>query len=478
MIKVAVIGGGLSGTLTAMRLLEHIGERVSVTLVERKTRQLQRGVAYSARLSQQLLNVPAGNMSLFAEKPNDFLEWLHAGPMPAAVPSDLVSRNLFGDYVSDRFHATIEQNPRRLSVLHGEVVGLDQHPAHGYRLRFDDDRIITADVVVLALGNAPPAHIKGLDPNARKHPAYIPWPWQEGVLGRIQPDDDVVFIGMGLTMVDLLFSLKDAGHRGAITVLSRSGRVSLPHALGHVWTLRQPLPSAPYAVADLLRWVRTEARSAQEAGVPWQAVMDAVKPHVQDWWMGMPLEERQRFLRNARPLWEIHRHRMPTQVHQRLQQAMASGSVRNLAARVAKITVDDDRLRIACRERGSGKAIDVWAKHLINCTGPQTDARRLDQPLLVDMLAMGFVSWDPLHMGIRTEPSGALVDASGRASENLFAIGPLCKPTLWECTAVPEIRRQANALAELIAVRRPQLQSKGWRQVLAQLTDRFAFIDA
>jgi uncharacterized NAD(P)/FAD-binding protein YdhS len=458
--------------------MEHTGAEGSVTLVERKPRQLQRGVAYSARLSQQLLNVPAGNMSLFADRPNDFFDWLRAGPMPATLTNDLVSRNLFGDYVSDRFNASLEQNRRRLKVVHGEVVGLDQHPVHGYRLRLDDDRLFAADVVVLAMGNAPPAHIQGMDPAARKHPAYIPWPWAEGVLTKIQPDDDVVFIGMGLTMVDLLFSLRDAGHRGAITVLSRNGRVPLPHALGEAWSLRQPLPVAPYAIAELFRWVRTEARSAQDAGVPWQAVMDAVKPNVQKWWMGLPLEERQRFLRHVRPIWEVHRHRMPTRVHERLRRSMSDGSLRHFAARISRVSVDDDRLRIACMVRDSKTSSDIWAKHLINCTGPQSDIRRLDQPLLVDMMAKGFVRWDPLHMGILTDPSGALVDASGRISDSLFAIGPLCKPTLWECTAVPEIRHQVDALARQVAVQRAQLRSRGWRHVLAEVSDRFALIDA
>lgn len=477
MIRIAIIGGGVSGTLTAMRLIERIPDRVSVTMVERKPRQLQRGVAYSSRLSQQLLNVPACNMSLFAERPHDFLDWLRAGPMPRAQALDLVPRILFGDYLSDRSHALIERHRGALRMVIGEATGLEHHPAHGYRIRLDEGPSIEADAVVLALGNAPPEHVPGIDPAVREHPAYVPWPWAENALGRIAPDDDVVFVGMGLTMVDLLFSLKDAGHRGAVTVISRHGRFPLPHDLGHTWQLRQPLPLAPYTIAGLFRWVRQEVALAATEKVPWQAVFDAVKPLVREWWSGLPVEERQRFLRHVRPIWEVHRHRMPAQVHARLVKAVAEGSVRNIAGRIGLIRVDDDRLRIKLAQR-DGTAAECWAKHVVNCTGPQADARRLDQPLLVDMLAQGFVRWDPLHMGIHTDPSGALIDAAGKISENLFAIGPLCKPTLWECTAVPEIRLQANTIATLIALKRSRLQTKGWRQVLVQLTDRLTFTDA
>jgi len=478
MLRVAVIGGGLSGTLAAMRIVELAGERVRVTLVERKARQLQRGVAYSARLSQQLLNVPAGRMSLFPERPDDFLDWLRAGPMPQVHADELVPRNLFGDHASDRFHSCLDENRGCIKVVHGEAIGLDQHPANGYRVKLDDERSFLADVVVLALGNAPPAHVPGLDPAARKHPAYIAWPWAEDALRNIGPGDEVVFVGAGLTMVDVLLSLEDAGHQGPVTLISRNGRTPLPHHLGHHWTLQQALPTAPHAAADLLRWVRNEVALAEAKEIPWQTVMDAVKPLVQDWWMGMEHAERERFLRHLRPFWEVHRHRMPRRVHKRLQACIDSGRVRSLAARIGRMTVDDDRLRITYRERGSAVPGEVWAKHIINCTGPQSDTRRMDQPLIVDMLAMGHLSWDPLRMGIRTDPSGALIDASGRVSESLFAIGPLRKPTLWESTAVPEIRIQALELARHLAMQRKALGVKGWRKVLRSLADRLALVEA
>ncbi|MDF1743819.1 MAG: hypothetical protein P1V19_08990, partial [Gimesia sp.] len=38
----------------------------------------------------------------------------------------------------------------------------------------------------------------------------------------------------------------------------------------------------------------------------------------------------------------------------------------------------------------------------------------------------------------------------GEHSEFLFAIGPLMKGTLWETTAVPELRGQAMRVAQLL----------------------------
>ncbi|MDO9396717.1 MAG: hypothetical protein Q7T71_09250, partial [Herbiconiux sp.] len=55
---------------------------------------------------------------------------------------------------------------------------------------------------------------------------------------------------------------------------------------------------------------------------------------------------------------------------------------------------------------------------------------------------------DPLLLGIDTLDGGELVGESGRAVPGLYAVGPPRKGTLWESTAIPEIRNQAAAVAD------------------------------
>jgi uncharacterized NAD(P)/FAD-binding protein YdhS len=64
---------------------------------------------------------------------------------------------------------------------------------------------------------------------------------------------------------------------------------------------------------------------------------------------------------------------------------------------------------------------------------------------------MGFASYDPLRIGINTDNHGCVIGTFGKATANLYALGPLRKATLWETTAVPEIREHALELAERIA---------------------------
>ena len=59
-----------------------------------------------------------------------------------------------------------------------------------------------------------------------------------------------------------------------------------------------------------------------------------------------------------------------------------------------------------------------------------------------------------LGVGLETEDC-AVIDAAGRASSWLFALGPLTRPAWWEVTAVPEINLQIDRLVAQIAQSAP-----------------------
>ena len=48
---------------------------------------------------------------------------------------------------------------------------------------------------------------------------------------------------------------------------------------------------------------------------------------------------------------------------------------------------------------------------------------------------------------METDGSCALIGIDGSVSQTMFAVGPPTKPMLWEITAIPEIRQQAQAVA-------------------------------
>ena len=100
---------------------------------------------------------------------------------------------------------------------------------------------------------------------------------------------------------------------------------------------------------------------------------------------------------------------------------------------------------------------------LVNCTGPREALTDAPDALFRNLFQRGLVRPDELDMGIEVTPDFAVVDQEGRPSGFIFAIGPLLKGTLWETTAVPELRAQTYQVAQALLACDQRLQPD-WAQ--------------
>jgi len=103
-LRVAIVGGGFSGTLVAVHLLRG-NLPVHIDLID--PRAAGRGLAYSTIWDDHLLNVPAVRMSAFGSEPMHFLDWLHSNGKPGAAPDFFAPRRLFGTYLQDLLQTSI-----------------------------------------------------------------------------------------------------------------------------------------------------------------------------------------------------------------------------------------------------------------------------------------------------------------------------------------------------------------------------------
>src|SRR5207244_2874675 len=78
---------------------------------------------------------------------------------------------------------------------------------------------------------------------------------------------------------------------------------------------------------------------------------------------------------------------------------------------------------------------------------PECNYYKLKDPLVLNLLARGMIHPDPLFLGLMTAPNGAALNYLGQPSTNLYTLGSLRKGMLFETTAVPELRAQAEELA-------------------------------
>jgi uncharacterized NAD(P)/FAD-binding protein YdhS len=450
----AIIGAGFSGTLLALHALRRAPAQTQVLLIER-TRRFGHGLAYGSGNPNHLLNVPAARMSAFHDRPGDFLDWLHRQPAwQNCTGQCFVPRQAFGAYIRDLLKAELRRPDiaSRLVLVRGEVQSLRPDGA-ALSLRLDRDRSLVADIAVLATGNFPPEPPPVADPSFYDGKLYRADPWAPAATAGLDPAAPVLLIGSGLTAIDLVISLLDQHHTGPITALSRRGLKPLVHTDAQVQA-RGARPAFPSRAVSLLRHLRAAAREAGRRGEPWQATVDGLRPFTQDVWQSMPASDCAAFLRHLRPWWDIHRHRMAPSVAGRIAAAEQAGQLRIRAGRIQTYQpVGDDLVdvRFRLRPRDGGGVDTLRVGRVINCSGPTSDYKRTNDPLLCALLDTGLVRPDPLRLGLDVTGTCALRETSGAVSRQLFAVGPITKGMFWEMTAVPDLRRQCEALATHLA---------------------------
>ena len=390
------------------------------------------GIAFSTDEPAHVLNVRAQSMSAWPDDPDDYAR-------DCGDPGGFAERRHFGRYL----RAILDE-----AVAGGHVETLPSgavaavREAGEWRIDVEDGgRTITAQALVLAIGNQPPEPLSFAP--AASGERFINNPWSEQAKAAVRDSaasgGDVLLIGTGLTMIDTVLSLNAAGHRGRIVALSRRGQIPRAHAEF------APAPVAvgelPAGLLGLWRWVRR--RSAE---VGWRAAVDSLRPHSHSLWRGLSVAEQRRFLRHARPWWDVHRHRIAPEVAKQIVDRVAAGRLEIVAGRIVEVQPANDGLEVAIKRRGQGKAEFKRFALIFNCTGPLGTIQRSRDPMLRQMLDDGLVRADQL--GIALE-----VDERSRAAgaDMLWALGPLTKGRYWEIVAVPDIREQAAAVAEDIA---------------------------
>jgi uncharacterized NAD(P)/FAD-binding protein YdhS len=93
------------------------------------------------------------------------------------------------------------------------------------------------------------------------------------------------------------------------------------------------------------------------------------------------------------------------------------------------------------------------------CRGAGDRQLAAEQPLLKQLLADGLTRPDALKLGLDVSHAGALIGGDGRATGDLFAVGPITRGTFWEIVAVPDLRVACERMAELLLPRAGSTES-------------------
>ena len=164
-------------------------------------------------------------------------------------------------------------------------------------------------------------------------------------------------------------------------------------------------------------------------------------------WQSLSEADQKRFMRHARPWWDVHRHRVAPQVGATIQRMIERGRMEVIAGRIQSLRETDGGIEAVIRRRGNTEADPPRRFAVgINCTGPLHAIAHSRDGVLRSLLDARLAEPDHLGIGLKVDDQGRVIGA-----KRLWAMGSLGKARYWEIIAVPDIRVQAEMVAEVIA---------------------------
>lgn len=442
-LKIAIIGAGFSGTALAAALHRYADQPVIVYLFE-KTGQFGAGDAYRTPFPYHLLNARAGDMSALEDEPQHFVKWLEQhvqGELQTDTPvgRQFVPRIWYHQYLTTMLKEMQQHGKVELQLLPAEVIDVESQGAQ-VKVVMRDQQSLMVDKVVLALGNNPPSKLPfAVSPDMH----CIENPWDYTSLNNIPADEPVMIIGTGLSMVDAVLTLHHQKHRGKIIAISRRGLLPLPHT-EQCAAIKFDAATLPTDVRSMMKVLRAEAKKITEKGGDWRGMISGLRPQLPEIWQRTSETCRKRFLRHVLPYWNIHRHRVHVKLYDLLMSMCAQGQLEVLAGRV--LSAQDGQVRVRLRQLRVER--DIPVQHIVNCMGSSFEPS--EQPLLQSLLQRQMAKLDNLQLGVEVMPDFALKAPAGESSAACYVIGPPMRGEVWECIAVPEIRKQCKSLAQTL----------------------------
>jgi uncharacterized NAD(P)/FAD-binding protein YdhS len=450
--------------MTAVNLVRFSPGRLRITIINH-ARPTGRGVAYGSRRPEHLLNVAARNMSALRDCPDHLLQWLRTRSDFDAVPEielreRFIPRMIYGDYLRSLMQHYLLGDGRVGEVVtdfrEGEARDLELTGDEA-TIHFADGTRVEADRVVLALGNEVPAAPPGAESLA-EHPAWVGNPWG-GWEQRLPGDDgSIVVLGTGLTTVDAIITLRSLGWLGRIHAISRNGWFPHAHFRGIEYPGFPPpdIDLSKLGLDALVAVIGQHCAQLHERNANPAIIVDKMRPHTQRIWQSFTPDERRRFVRQHAARWNVMRHRIAPEIHAQITNAQLTGQLRVHAGGIERVEAAGPQQVKVHLSNGTSESGDL----VINATGPQTRFTATQSPLLQNLLRRGLVSPDAMDMGVRVDPDHTVIAADGERSKVLLALGPLLRGTLWETIAVPELRGQAQRVAETLLDQTPVAEAE------------------
>ena len=459
---VGIIGLGFSGSVTAIRLLELATEPLNLLLINSRDYARFGGLAYGEASCgwEHLLNIQAGRISLYRERPTDFLDWVNGlsaaerGSWPEEwrtqifVASSAVPRLVYGQYLAARFEKARKAAHRMVSVVEltatvesvreatTEVqIGLRASDGHGSQVK--------CDRVVIATG-----HDRPVVPECLRHLAphedLIDTPYSGDLRERaegLRSDQTVLVVGTGLTSYDAVLTLHRHKFKGTIVMVSRHGFTHKAYPGNHIHDILllplPPLPDMHLSAEQMLHRFEAEIdrgksffRTTQpeiSADVVEERVLKALEPWTARWIQQSDPTQVRKFLDCAKSRITTSRTGIVPEVNSVIRDLKyANSRLQLIAGDIQLVSRTGSGLSVIIRKAADGTEVVLTPALIVCCLGANSDYSNTEHPIWKDLLsAQATCAHAKTHRGISVNEFGALIRGDGSVSERLFAVGPM-----------------------------------------------------
>lgn len=453
MQRIAIIGGGFTGTAAAIRLCGSVPAQLSITIIEPRE-ELGGGLAYGGDDPDHRVNGTHELLVLFPDDIGHFARWYEAAGASVRDPEAraesgvrYVRRSDVRRYMNETLQSTLDENAHGTTVHHvrDRAVGA-RRVDHGVELELASGRTLAPDLIILAFGGQRPSPPRTVTAAARTHPGYIGDPFDTEALSTISPDNAVLLVGTGLTAADVLATLSRRGHSGPIKAISRRGLLpqpqgAAPDVAALMQRLARPMPrfierhGAGLSLRAAVRALRQDMATAVAEGRDLKAPFDEARDAAGWLWPNFTETEKRRFLRHLKPWYDVNRYRMVPQTGDTVAAMVDSGQLEFRVARLAGLEARGERLEALLIRRDRTSTRESFDT-VINCTGPRTLS---DDGFVAALCDCGLARPDSMGLGFEVDAEGRVLDSEGNAQDAIWAFGLLTRGRFGDMTAIPQI---------------------------------------
>jgi uncharacterized NAD(P)/FAD-binding protein YdhS len=472
----ALVGGGLSGTLALLSLADEMERRAGrprrVVLVDRRG-DFGGGVPYGAHTHPaHLLNEDVATMDV-----RGFRNWVvrcRAADDAAALDAAFVPRRVFGAFLRERLDATLRRVDRggvlRVERVAAEAVSVQRRADGVLELGLRGAAPLRAHILLIAVGSLPPDRGPDLPPDS----GWVRDPYARGfdalrgtLLEALRRGGDarprrLLVLGSNASAMELLFSIAiDPALAAAVQQVlvlstgtlpdarpSARPRAFAPLCLRSLRGARHPTARALWhaAQSDVAR-----ARAAGDTSLDYASPLgDELRAIL----AAMSLEERRRFAAYYGRRCTALRYHTPPAYADAAARLRSTSALETRCVRVESVDAERSaKGRLVVRISQGGRRGALCGDAVVDCRGAGSLARS-QLPLLRSLL-------DPAQGEARSNPSGLGIEVSPEleASPGVFVLGPLLaghaseQLTLWNLDSAPRIDPLAARLAATLAAR-------------------------